>query len=59
MSWGGVYAYPPPYCAVVCAKHLALGPHRDIDGLTFKPDYQPLKTRSWSGLRLKPDGLDH
>ena len=30
-----------------------------LDGLTFKPDHLPLKTRSWSGLRLKPDGLDH
>ena len=30
-----------------------------LDGLTFKPDHQPLKTHNWSGLRLKPYGLDH
>ena len=30
-----------------------------LDGLTFKPDHLPVKPRSWSGLRLKPDHRDH
>ena len=30
-----------------------------LDGLSLKPDHEPLKSRSWPALKRKPDHRDH